>query len=315
MTENEFRNALKTQIGQTGLSSHRQHQVLEEMKGGSRKVRTRSKMKIALVVAALVVMTMGAAVATEIANYVNWDGERVDYEEPEYGTRMEAETNPIRDAIVEELKRSKKLEENLLIEYPGYAEKTGHHTGVASLEELQELAAGQTLLPVPISVPEGFTLAASHVFFVPAKGAKYEYLGSETYNAGVRVKRYACDPDDLLFAQYFLYFRDAEGEHLNFYASLYWEQAHPLLETEGGEVTIVSVPGMEQAVCIETEERVTVYMRTPLPEPVEREPVTIGSGVVDPSGNWWRLVTLELQANSTVCDLETMLACFGLTAE
>lgn len=316
MTEQEFRDALKRQVGQTGLSSDRQYRVLAGMKGGEGKVRTWNKMKIALVLAALVVMTMGAAVATEIVKYVNWDGKPVDYEPPVYES-LEADADPIRDPIADELIRNKKLEEILMIFYPGQvniAKSESHHTSVSSLEELKQLAGEQTLLPIPDSVPEGFTLTNSSVHYTRKKGTTYQYLGEERYEAGVRAKRYTCDPDDLWMVQYFLFFRDPNGEHLNLSASLTYREEQ-YLKADAIEVKSLQVLEMEKAVLIDRGERKFVYARKRLQEPIACQILMLAPGGIETPETDRQYVALELQANSTICDVETMLACFGLTTQ
>lgn len=316
MTEQEFRDALKRQVGTTGLSSDHQARVLAEMKGGEGKVRTWNKMKLSLVLAALVVLSMGVAVATEIVKYVNWDGEPVDYEEPAY-TVLEEKTDPVRDPIAEELIRNKKLEEILMIFYPGQvniAKSEGHRTSVSSLEELKQLAGDQTLLPIPDSVPEGFTLTNSSVRYTRKKGMTYHYLGEERYEAGIRAKRYTCDPDDLWMVQYFLFFRNPNGEQLNFSASLTYREEQ-YLKADAIEVKSLQVSGMEKAVLIDRGDRKFVYARRTLQDPIACQILILAPGGIETPETDRQYFALELQANSTICDEETMLACFGLTTE
>ncbi len=316
MTEQEFRDALKRQVGTTGLSSDRQYRVLAGMKGEERKVRTWNKLKLSLVLAALLVMTMGAAVATEIVKYVNWDGEPVDYEEPVYDA-IERPADAIRDPIAEELIRNKKLEEVLMIFYPGQVnimKNEGHRTEVTSLEELRQLAGEDTLLPIPVSVPEGFTLMGSHVYYTRKNGTTYQYLGEERYEAGIRAKRYTCDPDDLWMVQYFLYFRDQNGEHLNFSATLTYREEQ-YLKADAIEVKSLQVPGMEKAVFIDQGDRKCIHVRKTLQEPIACQILILSPGGIETPKTDRQYYALELQANSTVCDADTMLSCFGLTAQ
>lgn len=315
MTEQEFRDELKRCIGSTGLSSDRQYQVLARMKGEERRVRTWNKMRISLVMAAVVMLTMGVAAATEVVKYINWKGEPVDYEPPTYVEWVDM-GDPLRDPTAEMLISSKKLEEVLVIEYPTWMRCERHKTEVASLEELRQLAGEEALLPIPVNIPDGFTLEASVVILATKPGTVYRDLGMEKYKDVIRVRRYTCDRDDLLLVQYFLYFRDADGEHLNFSVRMIRDKEY-FLQANAEKYGVLHVSGMEQAVYIDQEDRTIVYMQKSLPEPVDIQIVGTEYGELSLSdpGTDVRFVALELQANSTVFGVETMLECFGLTAE
>lgn len=313
MTEQEFRDKLKQSVGHAELSSDRQAKVLAGMKGAECKVRTTNKLKVCLVLAVLVVLGVTGAVATELVDYINWKGEPVDYDPPMY-VEYEVQGDRLRDPTAEMLISSKKLEEVLLIDYPASVRQAAHETDVASLEELRQLVGDDTLLPIPISVPEGFTLAMSRVIFVGKAGMTYRYLGEERYKDVIRVKRYECDMDDLLLAQYFLYFRDSQDEHLNFSARLIYDTDY-YLQTNAGEYGLLQVPGVEQGVYINEEDRTRIYLLKELSEPVDGQIALGGFDGLQTPGLERRYIALELQANSTVCDVDTMLACFGLTAQ
>ncbi len=316
MREQEFRDALKQQVGQTGLSSDRQAQVLAGKKGGEGKVRTWNKMKLSLVLAALVVLSVGVAVATEIVKYVNWDGEPVDYEGPAY-TVLEEKTDPVRDPIADELIRNKKLEEILQIFYPGRynaARSEGHRMKVASLEELRQLAGDDTPLLIPTSVPEGFTLTLSHVFFTCRRGTTYRLLSEEMLDYGIRVQRSACEPEDLFLCSYFLYFENPEGERLNFSGRMLYREENAL-HAEDAQVKVLQVTGMEQAICFDHGSYEMVRMRRALEEPIDCQIILMDRDGIKTPNTDWQYFDLDLQANSTICDVETMLSCFGLTTE
>ena len=316
MTENEFRNALRKQIGQSGLSSERQAQVLARMKGEERKVRATNKLKICLVLAALVVLTMGAAVATEFVKYVNWDGQPVTHEEPAYEV-LERSEDPIRDPIADELIANKRLEEILQIYYPGQvniAKSESHRVNVTSLEELRQLAGENTQLLIPAGVPEGFTLTFGHVVFTCKKGTTYRLLSEETLDYGIRVRRSACDPEDLFMCSYFLYFENPEGEQLNFFVRmLYLEEE--VLYAEDAQVKVLRVPGMERAISFDYGSYEMVRMRRPLNEPIDCQYVILDFDGIKTPVTERQYFDLEIQVNSTVCDADTMLSCFGLTSE
>lgn len=316
MTEREFREKLKNSLGSTGLSSAHQMRVLARMKGEERQVRIKQKWKLSMALLLIVMMTVGAAVAMEIVKYVDWDGKPVDYTPPEY-VEYDENTDPIRDPVAAELVRSKALEEILIFfyEWRYQGSQTGMHSiEVGSLEELAQVAGEDALLPIPIGVPEGFTLASSSVHFAGKPERTYQLLGEEQHELSVRVKRYACDRDDLFPCSYFLFFENEAGERLSFSARLLWHE-EDVLQAEDALVEVVQVEGMKQTVYIDHGEYRQVWTRRSLPEPAACQIAIIGPDGIEIPEIDRAYVSLELQCNSTVCDLSTMLACWGLAAE
>lgn len=318
MTEQEFRDKLKQSIGHTGLSSDRQYRVLAEMKGERSRMRTWGKMQIAIVISLVVLMTMGAAVAAEFVKYVNWEGNPIDYTPPEYKT-LDVPVDTLRDPIAEEVIRDKKLEEILIVYYNGRYQPdkcVSHRVEVDALEELRQLAGEENLLPIPVGVPDGFKLVKSHVFFGSKKGTTYQLMGEEYVEAGVSVKRYACDPEKLRMCSYFLYFQNEAGERLNFSARMVMDyNVDSVLQADGGQVNVKKVEGMDQVVHIDRGEEQFIWMRENLLEPVPAQIMILGPDDIEISDVERSYVCLEIQANSTVCDLDTMLSCFGFTAQ
>ena len=318
MTEQEFREKLKQSVGHTELSPDRQYRVLARMKGGRRKVCSWSKMKISIVISLVVLMTMGAAVATEFVKYVNWEGNPIDYTPPEYQT-LDVPVDMLRDPIAEEVTRNKKLEEVLIVYYNGRYQPdkcVSHRVEVDALDELRQLAGDENLLPIPVWVPDGFKLVKSHVFFGSKKGTTYQLMGEEYVEAGVSVKRYACDREKLRMCSYFLYFQNEAGERLNFSARMVMDyNADSVLQADGGQVNMKKVEGMDQVVHIDRGEDQFIWMRKNLLEPIPAPIMILGPDDIEISDVERSYVCLELQANSTVCDLDTMLSCFGLIAQ
>ncbi len=318
MTEQEFRDKLKQCVGHTGLSSDRQYRVLAGMKGERSRMRTWGKMQIAIVISLVVLMTMGAAVAAEFVKYVNWEGNPIDYTPPEYKT-LDVPVDTLRDPIAEEVIRDKKLEEILIVYYNGRYQPDkceSHRVEVDALEELRQLAGEENLLPIPVGVPDGFKLVKSHVFFGSKKGTTYQLMGEEYVEAGVSVKRYACDPEKLRMCSYFLYFQNEAGERLNFSARMVMDyNVDSVLQADGGQVNVKKVEGMDQVVHIDRGEEQFIWMRENLLEPVPAQIMILGPDDIEISDVERSYVCLEIQANSTVCDLDTMLSCFGFTAQ
>ncbi len=318
MTEQEFRDKLKQCVGHTGLSSDRQYRVLAGMKGERSRMRTWGKMQIAIVISLVVLMTMGAAVAAEFVKYVNWEGNPIDYMPPEYKT-LDVPVDTLRDPIAEEVIRDKKLEEILIVYYNGRYQPDkceSHRVEVDALEELRQLAGEENLLPIPVGVPDGFKLVKSHVFFGSKKGTTYQLMGEEYVEAGVSVKRYACDPEKLRMCSYFLYFQNEAGERLNFSARMVMDyNVDSVLQADGGQVNVKKVEGMDQVVHIDRGEEQFIWMRENLLEPVPAQIMILGPDDIEISDVERSYVCLEIQANSTVCDLDTMLSCFGFTAQ
>lgn len=76
MTEQEFRDALKRQVRQTGLSSDRQYRVLASIGKEEKKVQVSSKVRIGIVLVLMLVLGTATAVAAG-SLYVGWDGKGV----------------------------------------------------------------------------------------------------------------------------------------------------------------------------------------------------------------------------------------------
>ena len=254
----------------------------------------------------------------EFVKYVNWEGNPIDYTPPEYKT-LDVPVDTLRDPIAEEVIRDKKLEEILIVYYNGRYQPDkceSHRVEVDALEELRQLAGEENLLPIPVGVPDGFKLVKSHVFFGSKKGTTYQLMGEEYVEAGVSVKRYACDPEKLRMCSYFLYFQNEAGERLNFSARMVMDyNVDSVLQADGGQVNVKKVEGMDQVVHIDRGEEQFIWMRENLLEPVPAQIMILGPDDIEISDVERSYVCLEIQANSTVCDLDTMLSCFGFTAQ
>lgn len=319
MTENEFREALKKSVGHAGLSSDRQLKVLARMKGGEAKVRSsNSKMKFVFVLAVVVMMTMGAAVATEIVKYINWEGEPVDYTPPDYGEGYEREADSLRDPILKELIAGKKVEEILIVRYVGkpVQGEIGTDTSMTAdtLEEVIQLAGADTVLPMPVSIPGGFEMRLNYCFFATKPGTEYRLVAQESYDHGVKVDRYACEREQLFMSSYLMFFENEQGDTLNMSVRII-RNPEDVLQANAVTVTPIQLEGMDRAIYCETEKYNQLYAYQKLQEPIAYQLISIAPWGIEVLEAMREGAYLDIQMNSNVLTLDEMLGVFSFTAQ
>lgn len=321
MTEQEFRDALKRQIGQTGLSSDRQYQVLAGMKGGNGKVRIRNKWKIALVLAALVMLGMTGALAGSTWG-INWAGEKV-------------EIGPLRVVTMTEQEK----EVWKLIESTGEAgdvvyvwhtnadgQKSWAHTTTKdkyadSLEEMQELIAAESLLIWPEWLPEGYEMAIGRVKYDCAWPGQYTLRHAEKNDDGIEVM-WMASPEEYRFASnYTLRMENAAGDVLMITVSMENKADNKILEIpEGATASKISIADMEDAMLVSSAASKELAARRFLGRTVKyssnhRGHFYNGEFRMDETLQMYNRLVIQIKATDADMSEADLLAIFGLTAQ
>lgn len=320
MTEQEFRDALKKTVGSTGLSSDRQMNVLARMKGEEPKVRTWNKMKVSLVLALVVMMSMGAAVATEIIDYVNWKGEPANAPQHDWENQEEIWQRML------ELSNSPDESVAVIVTRPA-SSMIGEITSVGdstisermhSLAEMADSIQENGVLPWPMHLPEKSRLSYGLVNYFCDGAGEYTIV-DQIVTEDAYVVHHLTIPE--------------EYRRTSSYQASVWLTDDRRIEIRAyshtgdgprgvyiGEESIaehLKVDGMEDVLFIKSPTECRVTMRKTFDEPIGKTDVfraEDGWGIeqyqIDVKGYSIEIVTQDMSL--TAADL---LAIFGLTAQ
>lgn len=318
MTENEFRDALKKSVGHTGLSSDRQAKVLAGRKGEKRTVRTSYKMKIALVIAAAMLLGATGAVASGLGG-VNWDGKPVQYNEyksitaTEKGARLDALYNVPEDAIVAVAVNLNAREG----EAGGILGTTSDYFA-SSLEEMQVWVEADGTLDWVKALPRGYELKLGRVGYACGKQGGMELLSHETTDDGYMLTQFLIPEECRFMSNYFIRLINAAEDEVTISVRMDAVDVKNKVFRAGddAEVTLLSVAGMDHALAIDNGEKVQLALHQAYAVPVYHYYMGIGR-----SGQWYDHVghykglTIEITATDARLTAADLLAIFGLTAE
>lgn len=322
MTEQEFRDALKHQVGQTELSSERQAQVLAGMKGGESKVRTWNKMKLALVLAALVVLTVSAAVASG-SRGVNWAGEVIEVRPPVIAAQSEQELAA--DRFADEAREDGDVVYFWQIHEDG-KKKLAWYEGESNryadgMAEMQAWIENAALLPWPQWLPDGYTMDTGRV------GLACKWPGTHVLRHRVTFEdcydvMWISIPEEYRFVNnYTLLLKNEEGEILQIHANMANRGDEKILRiSDDASAEKISIEGMSDALLVESETSKVLTARRYLGRNLQ---YTKFWGFLMPddqlrlSEQMGLYDSLVLEVNTTDADLseDDLLAIFGLTAK
>lgn len=317
MTENEFRDALKKSVGHTGLSSARQMKVLAGMKGGEGKVRTWKKMKLSLVLAALVVLSMGVAVAGSSWR-VQWDGGLVETGAPTYALTSEADKRMAEIAA--------QSEHGVVTHVWNMNAQQSDSTGIISggseyadsVEELQNWVEADANMVWPSWLPEGYTMEWGRADLECDYYGGYVLQGWETTEDGFIVGRFLIPEKDRLIGGYNLRLVNAKGQILSIDMRLQQAKTQPYVQvTEEGSVTMLNIEGMSNAMLVSSDTQLILLARRILSKPVRIN--WLNSYPPDESWqeslDFFNSVSILIMAEDPALTQADLLAIFGLTAE
>lgn len=279
MTEQEFRQALICSVSDAGLSPERQQKVLAAMKGEERTVRTSNKMKITLVLAAVMLLGSTVALAAGIMGYVKWDGTAVENPYPLVAsTPMPAVvTEDPMEAVSEATTRILNSTPQGEAVCVTYLENTRishgivQDIGVSTIEEAQQRIA-PSQLPWPGHIPEGYALSYGWTNYLCSTEGTYELIDTEVTEENLRVERLRLPEEHAVLKEYTLHFEDEKGHALTIYAEMKYNTGDGYVAIEDhASVQAVQAPGMDNALLLGPRESTgsqSLHMRRILDEQV-----------------------------------------------
>jgi len=140
----------------------------------------------------------------------------------------------------------------------------------ASLDTIKDaLASSPVHFVLPTHLPEGYLFYEGKLTYECAAEYSYTLLGSETTADGFVIERYHTAPEADVISGYVLILKNAAGDTLSFRADLANSRDDVGFGvTENDAYTTLSVPGMDDVVCVEQPTDTNLYMRQTLPNPI-----------------------------------------------
>lgn len=313
MTENEFRDALRQSVGSTGLSSDRQYLVLARMKGEEKQVRMHSKFRAAMVLMMVLMFSMGAAVASEIVDYVKWNGEQTQSKKTDLGDQ---------EAIWQrmlELSDHADPESAVVVSRPS-AHNSGEISSVGMLETrtmlfteegLQEIAADNMALYWPTEIPEGYIFRWADVYSVCQGDGMYEVVDEVQTEDQYIVTTMRIPEEHRSVSRYTACYDSAKYSLEITVHSYSGDGPRGTFMTGVDTVVPLKVVGMSDALLIKGEGRTMLAMRAPLNAPMSvRNYYFTGDYITENTG-----MTIEITTSDPSLTADDLLAILGLKAE
>ena len=309
MTEQDFRDALKRQVGQTGLSSDRQAQVLAGMKGRQSKVRVNHWFRFAVVVAVVLVLCVtGAAAGGRFL--VDWQGEKLPDVQLETDQRMwQLKDWRMKGKWASILKWNEEREK-----YTGILAGT-LEVSAASLTQLRTWVMADGTLPWPENIPEVYQqLRIGTVEYACEPEGEIRLRNQETTEDGYIISYFDMPKAHRFVKGYYLYLKDDEGHTLLIQMNLIEAGGKLALPMQDGDTFMeLRVDGMLQAAAIESAGTTYVALRQAVQPALTCKSVGgYPDGVVKEWQSAYECLEIIIIGDGTPDDL---LAIFGLTAE
>lgn len=131
------------------------------------------------------------------------------------------------------------------------------------------LASCPVRFVLPARLPEGYLFCEGRLTYECAASYDYQLIGSETTADGLVLERYQAAPEADVISGYSLLYRNAAGDTLCFGADLAsGSDDVGFGVTKDDAYTTLSVPGMDDAVCVERATDINLYMRQKLADPI-----------------------------------------------
>ena len=245
MTEQEFRERLKRAARNDGLTLERQMKVLARIGKEDKKVRMNKPVRIAVVIA--LVLLLGTATAVAAGSlYVGWDGEGV-----VPGPIYDFESS--RDDQAIELVLGRPDGEAWHITWPMTETENGGGMSLGTaritintLSEAAELLSADEYLPWVTTIPDGYTFLKGYAEYRPLYS--YERIGEESID-GFNVKRARIPEEQRRMCRYSLTFINEAEQELGITAYLDWGDGTGRVFTigEGGSAKRLVLRDMKDA--------------------------------------------------------------------
>ncbi len=309
MTEQEFRDALKRQVGTTGLSSDRQYRVLAGMKGGEGKVRVNHWFRFAVVVAVVLALCVTGAVAGG-RFLVDWQGEKLPDVQLETDQRMwQLKDWRMKGKWASILKWNEERER-----YTGVLAGTLEATA-SSLVQLRAWVTADGTLPWPENIPEAYQqFCTGRVEYACEPAGEIKLRKQETTEDGYIISYFDMPKAHRFVKGYYLYLKDDEGHILLIQMNLIEAGGKLALPMQDGDTfTELDVDGMLQAAAIESAGETYVALRQAVQPALTYKSVRgYPDGVIKESQSACDCLEIIISGQGTP---EEILAIFGLTTE
>ncbi len=245
-----------------------------------------------LIVAVVVMMSLTAAVASEVFDgTVDWDGNVVTDERNAPAPMltpmpMEMSQTFDRDRLMMEFEAAHQAKEGEQVLFYDLTERDtpqGNNSVVRSVKDMDAFAdmmADADYFPLPVSIPEGYRFVSGYVYYGCKSDEAFRLVETVDSEDGFRAERYVLDDENAVVTGYNLDFikeTDAYDpanpetwEKIWVYAFLAESvEDAEIYVSNGVDVSAVTIPGMTKAVAIQSVEGNKLNMYCTLAEPVD----------------------------------------------
>lgn len=287
MTEKELRKSLNDYLPAAGLLENRREALLAQVRAegrpaaaplhlkGENEMSRYGKFRVALVLAAVLLLSVTIAVATGMSGFVNFKGQPVDDPELIYPTIIPTST-PRPGELSDEAWREivyqatntaweYKVDVEYETKYGGKGTGRNVQLHVQSLEEMGSLLDER--LPLP-EIPEGYTFLSGYVSMDCDADSAYELVHEETIQESVVIRHYAIPEGEAIPTSYDLTLRNDAGDTIHCIVQLWSYGEYYFDVAEEDVVRTPAVPGMDDALLLIKPDMTELTMRRGLDEPV-----------------------------------------------
>ena len=237
------------------------------------------KISFSVAVAAVLVFVSVTALAVGISGIfgnVNWLGEFISENQSQQPfvmpTPVPQESSVDLSDLEQEIMEGRTDRELVYIEEENGASWTKRTQTLHSMEEFSSLMGTASNLPIPNAIPNGYRFANGNIIYDCRPDGKFELISRETMPEGITVSRYQVDESMDFISGYDLVFTDSSSEdYISIYVRL--EELTDVTEhfmgvNPGEQARVPEVPGMDNAIVIQSDTSTYLAMRRVLDEAV-----------------------------------------------
>ncbi len=231
------------------------------------------KFRPLIVIALVAMLCMGVAVASELLNgTVDWDGNLSPHDTSLLIPNPTAKPDGLsRTQLMRQFADAHKAKEGELVIVTDLVEReqggnviTRRAVGWDAFRTLM----ADSVLPLPVAIPEGYALTHASVRYDCRADGAYRLIDTVESEDGFRAETYVLDAENAVVIGYDLTLMDADGKRMDVFAYPNNNSEEISLTVyDAVQVRTASVPGMEKAVLIEGETNQLV-MYSMLPQPL-----------------------------------------------
>lgn len=293
MTEKQLRESLKDYLPAAGLPENRREALLAQIRAdgtpasaplhqkGENDMTRYGKLRVSLVLAMVLLLSLTIALAAGMSGFVNFRGEPVEQphmvsatpmpEQQASGAEPEGEKLAAMFTAVLNDMRLNPDDRLTILNWQDDADSASSSVSEVciALRSMDDLAEFWDGVPMP-AIPDGFAFFTGNAYLSCAGDSAFEPAGQETTPDGIALTYYSIPDGKAVATSCVIYLKDAQGRYVSCMMRLMHDDEDVFFKVgeENGVLTAV-IPGMDEALLIASPGGNALHMSCTLEAPAE----------------------------------------------